>query len=538
MLIDKRVHLVLIVGIIGMVALGGLAEAQSVTYEAGNNVLDRVPELYESAAEKWQAPLEAAATRLFWLLASIEFAWAAAMLVMRNASGSEFLATVVNQIMFIGFFGHMLTMSHVYAGAIIRSFQQAANQAVAAGGGSSGLTPADVFDTGVELFAKVATMRVSVLPWEGIAEGIGILIIAICIFMAYLAMTALMIIAIVESYVVINAGVLMMGFGGSRWTKDFAIKQITYGISVGAKLFMVQLIAGTGETVMREQINAIGATDPNMVQLGTVLGFAVVLTALAKSIPATVQGLINGVSPGGHGALTGAASAAAGAAVGVAGVVAGAGMAASGAVKLASEQVKASGATGAKAVGMGAMRTVGNLASAAATDVGAVLSGQRKGGRAAGRMGHDMHTKAEAMRERREAPEPPTSQNAEGGQGGNGGAAKADAQFPHSGGVSGKPLTVGAGPEPAASGKGGQAAQAAPPSNDGGGAGSISGDGTSLRSEDYGPPKPKAPADEGEMDPPADGPQLGGASKGGGPGGQGKESGGGADTDAVGGGDD
>ena len=49
---------------------------------------------------------------------------------------------------------------------------------------------------------------------------------------------------LVESYFVISSGVILMGFGGSQWTNQFAINIIRYAVSVGAKLFMVQLVIG------------------------------------------------------------------------------------------------------------------------------------------------------------------------------------------------------------------------------------------------------------------------------------------------------
>ncbi|MEG6650378.1 type IV secretion system protein, partial [Pseudomonas aeruginosa] len=57
-------------------------------------------------------------------------------------------------------------------------------------------------------------------------------------------MAAFMGLTIIESYVVINASVLFLGFGASQWTREYALAIVSYAVSVGAKLFVLSLIVG------------------------------------------------------------------------------------------------------------------------------------------------------------------------------------------------------------------------------------------------------------------------------------------------------
>ena len=43
-----------------------------------------------------------------------------------------------------------------------------------------------------------------------------------------------------------------MAFGGSRWTKDFAVSTVRYTVSVGAKLFVLQLLVSIGTGLITE----------------------------------------------------------------------------------------------------------------------------------------------------------------------------------------------------------------------------------------------------------------------------------------------
>jgi type IV secretory pathway TrbL component len=135
-----------------------------------------------------------------------------------------------------------------------------------------------------------------------------------------------------------------MGFGGSRWTKDYAVKIIVYAVSVGAKLFVLQLLVGMGEAMIREWVENFEANYPNIFLM---VGSAIVMLAVTKIVPEMVQGLINGTSVSSGSSLTGAAAAVGGATVRAAAGVVGAGMAVGAAGQLASAQVAASTAAGA-----------------------------------------------------------------------------------------------------------------------------------------------------------------------------------------------
>ena len=68
------------------------------------NSLDAIVRLYQQNAQKWETTLANYAQTLFWLLAAIEMSYAAIRLAFRGADVSEWMAELVNQILFIGFF--------------------------------------------------------------------------------------------------------------------------------------------------------------------------------------------------------------------------------------------------------------------------------------------------------------------------------------------------------------------------------------------------------------------------------------------------
>ena len=389
----KRISCLLCVFAVGLL-FSDIANASMATS------VDSIIEEYRNASSGWAGTLLSHATTLFWILAFIEFAWAMIGLAFRANDMGDWAATIVNQILFIGFFYWLLVNSTSISLAVVDSFKQAGSEAA----GISGISPTDVFQIGVELIKKLLD---AVSAWSPI-DSLGILIAAIVIMVCFGLITAFSIVALVESYIIIYAGILLMGFGGSRWTKDYAIRTLQYAMSVGAKLYVLILLLGIGAKIMAKWIADLDAE--NNVDIVLVIGFAITFLALVKILPDLAQGLINGSSYGNGSALTAAAAAVGGAAGAAAGMAVGAGMAAKGAGSLASEQLKTAQANGSgptSAMGKGSFMLgsmAKNLGSSMKEDIGGRLSGSNHGhGTMGGRMGHSMSSQAEKSRESREA---------------------------------------------------------------------------------------------------------------------------------------
>jgi len=374
-----------------------------------NNILDRVINTYQSKTTAWEGVLSDYALHLFWILATIEFVWSSIKLAVKGADLSEFLAELLNRTMYIGFFLTLLLNSSLWSKAIVDSFRQAGSDAVAAAGGISGVAPSNVLDAGWLILKQVvASMNV----WEP-GDTVVIALAAIVILIAFALMTALLIIALVESYFVISSGVILMGFGGSQWTSQFAINTIRYAVSVGAKLFMVQLVIGLGQSILQDwsaqmQVGTFDIDDVLMIGAGSI-----VFLAITKVIPEMVQGLVNGSSLATGGALsgmvTGAIGAMAGATAAVASggsSVAGVAAAAHGGYSLASEALKSDpnyqrGSTRAHLAALTGEAIKGS-ASHISSNLGQRFRGEVRHGNMGGQIGYSMRQEAAKLKELRE----------------------------------------------------------------------------------------------------------------------------------------
>jgi type IV secretion system protein TrbL len=255
-------------------------------------------DLIRNNANQWSSRLQGYARQLFWGLAIIQFVWTFHSYVFKQADMGEFLGELVRFVMIIGFFATLLIFSVQWAEAIVNSFRQAG--ATAAGVGMQ-LAPGDMFSLGVELAYTVSDVN-TLNPGVGLSVAAAAVIILLC----YTFIAAFMALTLVESYIVINASVLFMGFGGSQWTREYAISMLRYALSVGAKLFVLTLIVGL---IMESARDWQAAYRHDNTSMWTMVGLALVCALLSKTIPDLIQSLINGVSTGGGGVLGGMAAA-------------------------------------------------------------------------------------------------------------------------------------------------------------------------------------------------------------------------------------
>lgn len=179
---------------------------------------------------------------------------------------------------------------------------------------------------------------------------------------------------LVESYVIINASVLFYGFGGSQWTRDFAIAPLRFVIAVGAKLFVLTLIVGIIVTSAKSWLAAYTNDEASLM---TLAGLALVCAYLTKTIPELIGGMISGTSMGGGSAIGGmAAAGAAGATAAIATIAtAGAAAPAAAAIGASGTSAGAAGMAGGLAGSLNSSMAAGaTSAGGAATSVGGMAS--------------------------------------------------------------------------------------------------------------------------------------------------------------------
>src|SRR5580692_5435234 len=306
---------------------------------------------FQQMRGQWFAAVQGPAQTLFGLLALIEFAWSAAVLALERTDLQSWTAGLIRKLMWIGAFYALLVFGPTWIPAIIDSFTQLGQQA----SGSGSLQPGAVFERGLDLSGVLFIGASDAGFLSNFGTSMAMVFAAILTFLSFCFISIQLVAALVESYIVVAAAFIFLGFGGSRWSAPYVEKYIALAVGVGVKIMILYLLVGVGmalsagwvavaQTVASSPAPAMGALD--------IVGESLIFLALCWFVPKIVAGVLGG-SP----AFTG------GEIIAVATpIVYGAGMAVQGAVSLASS-------------GVGALAGAGPTAGGAAT-ASAVPSGQ------------------------------------------------------------------------------------------------------------------------------------------------------------------
>lgn len=249
---------------------------------------------YQAASAGWMTAALAYALHLFYLLVAIEIPVSAIFYLFYKEGLADFLAALLIKLLALLFFWVLMQEAPVWIPAILQSFTQA-------GAGISGaptLDPSSVFDQGV----TVATAMLTSINNASIFSAFLLIVIAgrcaVGIVLAYAVIAAQLLITLVESYLVMGGGVLMLGFAGSRWTLVFTARYVGYVVSVGIKLFVLYLIIGLGGTLATQWAAVFTTAQqtflPQPQAYLDVMGGALVFMAVGWQVPALAASMMTG----------------------------------------------------------------------------------------------------------------------------------------------------------------------------------------------------------------------------------------------------
>jgi len=222
------------------------AHAQAGSTNAPTSLLDE----YKSLEGQWVSKLLGAAQRLFVLLAGIEVIWSFTLLALEKADFQLLTAAIIRKIMWIGIFYALLLYGVTPDGggwipAILNSFQLLGQNASAVGP----LGPSAIVGFGVNTSVDLLSAASDAGFLTNMGNALTLVFCAVVIFIAYLAVAIQFVVALVESYLVIGGGCILLGFGGSRWTAPYVERYLAYSVSVGLKILILYLLVGAGMTL-------------------------------------------------------------------------------------------------------------------------------------------------------------------------------------------------------------------------------------------------------------------------------------------------
>lgn len=256
----------------------------------GSTILNDIVRDYESITAAWFGALFPIAQAVFWTLVLIELVWSAIWWAVDREDGLGVVTALLRKVLAVGFFYAILLNANSWIRAVIEGFRTAG----AAASGLNSLNPSGVFDQGLALATQIFNAPNELGLLESIFPSLVAALCALIVVAAYAIIAAQLMVALVESFIVIGGGILLLGFSGSRWTKFFSERYLSYVASVGVKLFVLYLIMGVGMSIAARWVPLLSAGGFSPTPLLYVTGGALVFVFLTWHIPSVAGAMMAG----------------------------------------------------------------------------------------------------------------------------------------------------------------------------------------------------------------------------------------------------
>jgi type IV secretion system protein TrbL len=318
----------------------------------------QIMDQYRAQRITWTTNIWPYANTLFGILATVEFAWSAAVMLLERSDLQSWTAALIRKLMWIGAFYALLLNGRTWIPAIIDSFEQIGQTS----SGFNSIAPSDVFAQGIDIAGALMDAASTSAFFTNTGVCLSIVVAAALIVLAFTGICIQFIVAMVESYIVVAAGFIFLGFGGSRWTAPYTERFIGLAVSTGLKIMLLYLLIGTGMNISVTWMNdaqQVGTSTHPAMGAFEIMGAALIFLMLCWQIPKLFSAVLGGAP-----ALTGGDLLSTGTGV-VAGTAAIASVAAGGAALAA----RGAAALGGVSTAVGAANT-GSSASSSVMSVG------------------------------------------------------------------------------------------------------------------------------------------------------------------------
>lgn len=300
----KKLHLVVIFFLfLVMSSFANAVESQQ--------ILGKVLTVYQPLQGKWHSAILPFTYKLFWLLVTLDITYSLMKHVMERKEIFDSFIYLAQKSITVGFFFSIIKFSDSWISQIIDSFTLIGKTAA----GVTDLTPDGVISYGYDLAIGLFKTLGELGTGDQILFAIPVLFAAIFLLLGFAVIAGQLIITLIESYIVVGGGIIMLGFSGSKWTVDMATSYLKYAVGTGVKLMLAYLIIGAGIFVFKDMYID---TDQFINSVFALIVQTAVFIFLSWNIPSLASAMMSGAPSSTLGGVIGAATTAAAAVAGTA----------------------------------------------------------------------------------------------------------------------------------------------------------------------------------------------------------------------------
>ncbi len=274
-------------------------------------------------SSKWQTTLLPTAIKMYWFWFTAELLYQITFKkVLANDMQKLWYFLTIR--VFTGYMFATIFVDPAFYTGIITYFVQLGGQAgnfnitPNSGNPFASLSPSAVMDTGAcvwnSAWQVVGEVKTGWWPTDNIklavTVGLPIILITVAVYILAAIMAFTLFMTALESYIILNAGVILLGFAGSSWTQGFWNKYLSYVGGIAIRLFVMCLILGIIQGLLKSDLQGLSivATDSSIDSLPALMGGLIKLlidvlicTFLVVKVPAMAGSMLTGTVNSGLG---------------------------------------------------------------------------------------------------------------------------------------------------------------------------------------------------------------------------------------------
>jgi type IV secretion system protein TrbL len=215
---------------------------------------DVIAAQYYNAGLKYSAAIQPYALKLFiaLLLIDILVTW-----IQFTAEGqldaSHFLGRLIKHMLSGGFVYLMIVNAFSWMNAVLKSFSSIG----AAITGLPALSPQTVLQIGGQISTTIFNAPANVSLMTDIELAIVQSVSAFVVLLSFVITAAMLLLTLIESYLVVGGGVLLLGFGANRFTAPAAEGYFGYILRIGVRLLFFYLVLAIGVQMANQWASAL-----------------------------------------------------------------------------------------------------------------------------------------------------------------------------------------------------------------------------------------------------------------------------------------
>ena len=247
---------------------------------------------FYAAGRIYSAAIEPYAIKLFvaLLLIDILVTWIQ-FIAEGQLDAAHFLGRLIKHVLSGGFVYLMIVNAFTWMNAVLKSFSAIGASVT----GLPALNPQSVLKIGGNTAEIIFNSPGNASMMTNFEQAIVQSIAAFIVLLAFVITSAMLLLTLIESYLVIGGGVILLGLGANRFTAPAAEGYFGYVIRVGVRLLFFYLVLAVGAQMASEWSAALAAACkpvPATLPWWTTYGLppsSIVTTVCSETIPASAM---------------------------------------------------------------------------------------------------------------------------------------------------------------------------------------------------------------------------------------------------------